>query len=81
MKTIPLTEVQTDLSKFLRMAEDEEIVMTDAGRPVGMLIGFDSDDDWSDVVLESDPRFLKRVAAARESLRQGKGVRLEDFAW
>lgn len=81
MKTIPLTEVQTDLPKFLRMAEDEEIVMTEAGRPVGMLIGFDPEDDLSDVLLESDPRFLKRVAAARESIRQGKGVRLEDFAW
>ncbi len=28
--------------------------------------------------LESDPRFLRRIQQARESLRAGKGVRLED---
>jgi hypothetical protein len=27
---------------------------------------------------ENDPRFLKRIAEARESLQAGNGVRLED---
>jgi hypothetical protein len=41
-------------------------------------VGFASEDDWFDYRLENDPRFLKRIAQARESLRAGKGVRLED---
>jgi hypothetical protein len=28
--------------------------------------------------LESDPRFLARIERARQSLRAGRGVRLED---
>ena len=81
MKTIPMTEIQQDFPKFLRLAEAEEIVVTDEGRPVGLLIGFeDNDPDWSDALL-SDPRFLKRVADARESYRQGKFTRLEDIDW
>jgi hypothetical protein len=28
--------------------------------------------------LENDPRFLKRIAKARKSLRAGRGVRLEN---
>ena len=28
--------------------------------------------------LESDPRFLERIAKARASLRAGRGIRLED---
>ena len=28
--------------------------------------------------LENDPRFLRRVAQARASVREGRGVRLED---
>ena len=28
--------------------------------------------------LENDPRFLRRIAKARKSLRAGRGVRLED---
>ena len=29
--------------------------------------------------LENDPRFLRRIEQARESLRAGLGVRLEDI--
>lgn len=30
--------------------------------------------------LKDDPRFLKRIEAARASLRAGRGVRLEDVS-
>ena len=78
MKEVPLSEVKDDLSRFLREAETQEIVITRHGRPAGVLIGFESDDDWFDYRLENDPRFLERVELARESLRAGRGVRLED---
>jgi hypothetical protein len=35
-------------------------------------------DDWFDYRLENDPRFLERVARARQSLRAGRGTKLED---
>ena len=78
MKEVPLSEVKDDLSRFLREAETQEIVITRHGKPAGVLIGFESDDDWFDYRLENDPRFLERVERARESLRAGRGVRLED---
>jgi len=43
-------------------------------------IVFATEDDWFDYRFENDPRFLVRVAAARKSLRKGKGVRIEDLA-
>ncbi|MCI0376536.1 MAG: type II toxin-antitoxin system Phd/YefM family antitoxin [Gemmataceae bacterium] len=78
MKKVALSEVKDDLSKLLRMAEKEEIVITRHGKPAGILVGFKSDDDWFDYRLENDPRFLHRVLQARQSLRAGKGVKLED---
>jgi prevent-host-death family protein len=78
MKKIPLSEVKDDLSKYLRLAEKEGIVITRHGRPAGVLIGFAGEEEWFDYCLENDPRFLKRIAAARESLRDGHGMRLED---
>ncbi|MBA3507392.1 MAG: type II toxin-antitoxin system Phd/YefM family antitoxin [Betaproteobacteria bacterium] len=78
MKEVPLSEVKDDLSRYLREAETREIVITRHGKPAGVLIGFASEDDWFDYRLENDPRFLKRIAAARESLRRGRGVALED---
>ena len=72
--------MKDELSKFLRLAEKEEIVITRHGRPAGILIGFESEDDWFDYRLENDPRFLRRIETARQSIRAGHGVRLEDVA-
>jgi prevent-host-death family protein len=78
VKQVPLSEIQRDLSRFLHEAEDEEIVITRNGKPTGLLIGFASEDDWLDYRLENDPRFLRRIEQARESLRAVRGVRIED---
>lgn len=80
MKKAALSKVKDDLSKFLRLAEKEQVVITRHGRPAGVLIGFKSEDDWFDYRLENDPRFLRRVEAARQSLRAGRGIRLEDVS-
>ena len=74
-----LAEVKDDLSRFLRMAESEEILITRHGKPAGVLIGFESEDDWLDYRLEHHPEFLRRVTEAREELRKGRGIRLEDL--
>jgi prevent-host-death family protein len=79
MKKIPLSEVKNDLSKYLRLAEDEEIIITRHGKPAGILIGFESEDEWFEYRLEHDPRFLQRIEAARSGLRSGGGTRLEDL--
>jgi prevent-host-death family protein len=80
MKKVPLTKLKDDLSKYLRLAEKGQIVITRHGRPAGILVGFASEDDWFDYQLENDPRFLKRIERARASLRSRRGVKLEDVA-
>ncbi len=79
MKKAALSEVKDDLSKYLRMAEKGEVVITRHGKPAGVLIGFESEDDWFDYRLENDPRFLRRIESARRSVRAGRGVRLENI--
>lgn len=78
MREVPLSEVKDDLSRFLRQAETQEIVVTRHGKPTGVLIGFESEEDWFDYRLEHAPRFLRRIEQARSSLREGSGIRLED---
>ena len=80
MKQVALSEVKDDLSRLLRIAEKEQVVITRHGKPAGVLIGFESDDDWFDYRLETDSRFLSRIAEARRNLAEGRGVRLEDVA-
>jgi len=79
MKTVSLSEVKDDLSRYLRLAESEQIVITRHGKPAGVLIGFESEDDWFEYRLENNPAFQRRIESARSSLRAGRGVRLEDI--
>ena len=79
MRQVALAEVKNDLSRFLRMAETSEIVITRHGKPAGILIGFEDEEEWLDYRLEHHPEFLRRVAEARAALRAGRGIRLEDL--
>ena len=75
----PLSEAKDDLSHYLREAETQEIIITRHGKPAGVLIGFESEEDCFDYRLAHDPRFLRRIEQARSSLRAGHRIRLEDI--
>ena len=79
MKEVPLSKIKDDLSRFLREAENQEIVITRHGKPAGLLIGFEFEEDWFEYRLENDPRFLRRIEQARRSLQAGRGISLEDL--
>jgi prevent-host-death family protein len=71
--------MKDDLSRYLRLAASEEIVITRHGRPAGVLIGFESEDDWFEYRLEHHPEFLRRINDARAAIASGQGTRLEDI--
>jgi prevent-host-death family protein len=75
---VALAKVKDEFSRYLRLAARQEIVITRHGKPAGVLIGFESEEDWFEYRLENHPEFLDRVAEARASLRRGEGVPLED---
>ena len=81
MKEVALHQVKDDLSKYLREAAQEAIIITRHGKPAGVLIGFEDEDAWFEYKLEHDPRFLKRIAESRQEIREGKFVRMEDIDW
>lgn len=77
-REVALAEVKDDLSKYLRLAVEEEIVITRHGRPAGVLIGFSSDEDWLEYRLTHHPEFLRRIEEARSALRAGHGIPLRE---
>ena len=79
MKSVALSEVKDDLSRYLRIAAAEDVVITRRGKAAGILIGFANEEDWFDYRLANDPRFTRRVEAARASLRAGHRIRFEDL--
>jgi prevent-host-death family protein len=79
MKRVPLSEVKDDLSRYLREASKKSILITKHGKPAGVLIGFDNEDDWLEYRLLRDPRFVQRIEQARASYKAGRYIKLEDL--
>jgi len=79
MKEIALAEIQSNISKYLELAENEEIVIINNGKAIGILIGLNSESDLFDYQLEKDSRFLNRIEKSRQSLREGKGIKLDNL--
>jgi prevent-host-death family protein len=79
MKKVALSDIKDQLSRYLRVAQREDVLITLHGKPAGILVGFGSEDDWFDYRLEHDPRFLGRIERARRSVHEGRAVRLEDI--
>lgn len=74
VKEVPLSEIKDDLSGFLREAETQEIVITRHGKPAGVLIDFESEEDWFEYRREHNPRLphirpaLLRTAIVRSAI-------------
>lgn len=75
----PINQVKDDLSRYLRLAEKEDVIITRHGVPAGILIGFEDPEEWWEELLLRDPRFKTRLAEARQSLRAGQGVSIEEL--
>ena len=73
VREVALAKIKDDLSKYLRLAADEEIVITRHGRPASIIIGFETDDDWFDYRLEHHPEHHIEYAA---SVHLGPGLEL-----
>lgn len=77
MRRIPLNQVKDDLSRYLRLAEKEDIIITRHGKPAGYLVGFENEDDWIDYLLINDPAFQARMQRSLQEARTGNVVSIE----
>ncbi|CBN54289.1 MULTISPECIES: type II toxin-antitoxin system Phd/YefM family antitoxin [Kamptonema] len=79
MKQVSMDEVKNDLSGYLQIAEKESVIITRDGQPVGILIGFEDAEDWWEELMLREPRFEVEIAQARQSLKEGKGISIEEM--
>jgi prevent-host-death family protein len=74
MKKASLAEVKDHLSRYLHDAEKEQVVITRHGKPAGVLIGFETEDDRFEYRMANDPAFLERIEKARTKIKEGKVI-------
>ena len=80
MKKVPLTEVKNDLSKYLRLAEREEVIITRNGRAAAVLLNVDEYERLK-ATLEvlSDPELMRQIRQSEKFYASGgKGLSFEE---
>ena len=73
MRTLPLAEAKTNLSRLLdRVAETDEAVLTTRnGRPAGVLVSPDEYEGWKETqAIRSDPELMAEIRRGLRALRR-----------
>jgi prevent-host-death family protein len=79
MKIASVADIKARFSAYLRAAERGPVVVTRSGKPVGVLLAIDDEDELERLILAYSPRFRTLLHAARERIRAGAGIRHEEF--
>jgi prevent-host-death family protein len=79
MKTASVSDVKARLSAYLKASAKRPVVITKNGKPVGVLLGVDDEEELERLVIAYSPRLQSILNAARERIRKGRGIPHEQF--
>ncbi|MGH7140959.1 MAG: type II toxin-antitoxin system Phd/YefM family antitoxin [Pirellulales bacterium] len=78
MKTASITEMQRQFKDFVQASEAGPIVVTDAGRPVAVLVGIEDEDDVERLLMGCSPQ-LRAILDRSWAQIQGQGIPHDEF--
>ncbi|MDI7258840.1 MAG: prevent-host-death protein [Thermodesulfobacteriota bacterium] len=55
------------------------ILLLSRGKPAGILLSVNDEDEIERLTLAYSPKFQKVLGLARQQIREGRGIRHEDF--
>lgn len=77
MMRVDIAEATASLRDYTKKALKEPVVVTRRGKPVAALTALDAD-DWEDLIVSTDPRFVALIERSRMLGKPGTGIPLED---
>jgi prevent-host-death family protein len=79
MKIASVADIKANFSAYLRSAASGPVVVTRSGKPVGVLLAMDDEEELERLVLAYSPRLRVLLDAARQRIRAGAAIRHEDL--
>ncbi|MCX7045697.1 MAG: type II toxin-antitoxin system Phd/YefM family antitoxin [Candidatus Sumerlaeota bacterium] len=79
MKIAPVADVKARFSAYIKTSQKGPVVVTRNGRPVAMLLSCPDEAEMERLILAYSPKFQSMLRAAKRRIRQGQGIRHEDF--
>ena len=79
MKIASVADVKAKFSGFLKASQEGPIIVTKHGRPVAVLLSIQDEDEIERMILAYSPKFQNILEIAELEIREGKGVKHEEF--
>ncbi len=79
MRIASVADVKAKFSGYLKASEQGPIVVTKNGRPVALLLSVTDEDEIERMLLAHSPKFQSILDVAEQQIRDGKGIKHEDF--
>jgi prevent-host-death family protein len=79
MRIASVADVKSRFSAFLKASKRGPVVVTRNGKPAAVLLSVDDEDEIERLILAYSPKFQKILTLARQQIREGGGIRHEDF--
>ena len=79
MRIASVADVKARFSAFLKASKSGPIVVTRNGKPAAVLLSVEDEDEIERLTLAYSPKFQKMLTLARQQIREGRGIRHEDF--
>ena len=79
MKIASVADVKARFSAFFKASKSGPVVVTRNGKPAAVLLSVDDEDEIEQLTLAYSPKFQKMLNLARQQIREGRGIRHEDF--
>jgi len=79
MKIASVADVKSHFSAFLKASKRGPVVVTRNGKPAAVLLSVDDEGEIDRLILAYSPKFQKMLSLARRQIREGSGIRHEDF--
>ena len=79
MKIASVADIKARFSGFLKASEEGPVIVTKNGRPVAVLLSIKDEDEIERMILAYSPKFQNILEVAEQEIREGKGIKHEDF--
>ncbi len=79
MKIASVADVKAHLSAYLKASSKGPVVVTRNGKAVAMLVAVEDDEELERLLLAHSPRLQAILSAARQRIREGKGIPHDEF--
>ena len=79
MKIASVADVKARFSEYLKESENGAVVVTRNGRPVAVILGTEDEDEIERLILGHSKRLRAILEAARQRIREGKGIPADEF--